>query len=365
MTDERARTKWVALLVVATVALYLTWKMLQPFIYVLLWSGVLAIVFSPVQRWLAGKTGKAGLAAALSLLSVILLFVIPVGLLGVVLAGELTELATTGPARVQAFLADPTRGEQLRHLLDLTRKYVDVDKLLSPESIQTYAQKASTVVVSRTMSVIGGALGVLVNLLLVLYTTLFLLKDGGSFVRWLVDLMPLDATRSRALVARTQEILKASVFGVMAIALIQGILGGVIFTILGLPSPILWGALMTLTALIPVAGTGIVWVPAALILAATGHWTKAIVLVLWGLLVIGMADNLLRPRLVGKRIQMHELLVFFSVLGGLQVFGFLGILLGPVVLAIAMSLLDVLLVLREPEPVPGAEASGAAQPTSA
>ncbi len=239
MTEEKARTKWIALLVVVGIALFLCWKMLQPFVYVLLWASVLAIVFSPVQRWLARRTGKEGLAAALSLLSVILLFVIPVGLIGVVLAGELSDLASTGPAKVQAFIQDPAQGEKLRQVMDFARKYVDVDKLVSAEAIKGYAQKASSVVVTRTMSVIGGALGILVNLVLVLYTTLFFLKDGRSFVDRVVQVLPLEPQTAAALVARTKEILKASVFGVMAIAVIQGVLGGLIFMVLGLPSPIL------------------------------------------------------------------------------------------------------------------------------
>jgi predicted PurR-regulated permease PerM len=286
----------------------------------------------------------------LSLLSVILLFVIPVGLLGVVLAGELHDLASTGPARVQEYLANQAHGEKVRHFLDFARNYVDVDKLYSADAIKGYAQKASSIVISQTMNVIGGALGILVNLLLVLYTTVFLLQDGRGFVDRLVKLLPLEDKTAVKLVERTKEVLKASVFGVMAIAVIQGILGATIFVILGLPSPILWGALMVLTALVPVAGTGLIWVPTAIFLAATDHWSKAIILVAWGLLVIGMADNLLRPRLVGKKIQMHALLVFFAVLGGLQVFGFLGVLLGPVVLAMATSLLDVLLGTADEEP---------------
>jgi predicted PurR-regulated permease PerM len=361
MTDEKARTKWVALLLVAGIAVYLCWRMLQPFIYVLLWASVLAIIFSPVQRWLTEKTGKPGVAATLSLLSVILLFVIPVGLLGVVLAGELHDLASTEPVKIQEYLQQQAQGDKVRHFLDFARRYVDIDKVISADAIRGYAQKASSIVISQTMTVIGGALGILVNLFLVLYTTVFLLQDGRSFVDRMVKLLPLEPDTAVKLVERTREILKASVFGVMAIAVIQGLLGTAIFMILGLPSPILWGALMVLTALVPVAGTGIIWVPTALFLAATDHWAKAIILVAWGLLVIGMADNLLRPRLVGKKIQMHALLVFFAVLGGLQVFGFLGVLLGPVVLAMATSLLDVLLGTADDEPAPGQEPAKAAE----
>jgi len=117
-------------------------------------------------------------------------------------------------------------------------------------------------------------------------------------------------------------------------------LGGLAFWVLGLPSALLWGVLMTLLSMIPMTGSWLVWIPAALYLVATGHWVKAIILVAWGALVVGTIDNFLRPRLVGKRAHLHELLVFFSVLGGLRLFGLLGLVLGPVVLAIAIALLS-------------------------
>ena len=140
---------------------------------------------------------------------------------------------------------------------------------------------------------------------------------------------------------RATEVVGASVYGVLAIAVIQGTLGGLAFWALGVPSAIVWGVVMTFLSMIPMLGAFLVWVPAAIYLALTGHYVKAIFLVVWGTLVIGMIDNFLRPKLVGGRTRLHELLIFFAVLGGLQVFGVLGIVLGPVVLALAMSLIEV------------------------
>jgi len=128
---------------------------------------------------------------------------------------------------------------------------------------------------------------------------------------------------------------------VLVISAIQGILGGIAFAFLGLPSPVMWGVVMFLFSMIPMAGAAIVWAPAAIYLFATGNIAKGVILVIWGGGVIGMIDNLLRPRLVGERTRLHELVVFFSVLGGLQVFGVLGLVVGPVVVAIGLSLLEV------------------------
>ena len=136
--------------------------------------------------------------------------------------------------------------------------------------------------------------------------------------------------------------INASVYGVVFIAMLQGVLGGLAFWILGLPSPILWGVVMTFVCMVPVAGSFLVWLPPSIYFALTGHWTRATLLTIWGVLVISTIDNFLRPKLIGGRTRLHELFVFFAVLGGLRVFGVLGIVLGPVVLATTLALLDTL-----------------------
>jgi predicted PurR-regulated permease PerM len=151
----------------------------------------------------------------------------------------------------------------------------------------------------------------------------------------------------------------------LVIAAIQGALGGIAFFALGLPSALVWGVVMIFLSLIPMAGAFVVWVPAAIYLAVTGHWVKALLLVAWGAFVIGTVDNFLRPKLVGERTKLHELFIFFSVLGGLQVFGVLGLVLGPVVLAITLALLDVLKHADRPvtaEQEPTFTEAGALQP---
>jgi predicted PurR-regulated permease PerM len=170
----------------------------------------------------------------------------------------------------------------------------------------------------------------------------YLFRDGERLRVAAYDFVPLSDDKAREIFDRTGEVISASVYGVLVIAVIQGVLGGLAFWVLGLPSPLLWGVVMIFLSMIPMLGAFIVWVPAAIYLALTGHWVYAIILTVWGALVIGSIDNFLRPKLVGERTRLHELLVFFSVLGGLQVFGVLGIVLGPVIVAITIALLDVL-----------------------
>src|SRR6185369_3540827 len=147
---------------------------------------------------------------------------------------------------------------------------------------------------------------------------------------------------------RTQDVIAATVYGVLAIAAFQGVLGTFIFWALGLPSPLLWGVVMFFLCMIPMAGAFLVWAPAAVYLALTGAYLKAGILVAWGILVIGSIDNVLSPRLVGSRARLHELLIFFGVLGGLQVFGVLGLVLGPVMVAVTLALIEMVRQAGQP-----------------
>jgi predicted PurR-regulated permease PerM len=142
--------------------------------------------------------------------------------------------------------------------------------------------------------------------------------------------------------------------------MVQGTLGGLAFAALGLPSPVVWGVVMFFLSMIPMVGSAVIWAPTAIYLAMSGHWGKALALALWGALVIGTVDNFLRPKLVGERARLHELLIFFSVLGGLQIWGPLGLVLGPVMIAITLALFDIIRRLSL-SPAPGqSESSGVA-----
>jgi predicted PurR-regulated permease PerM len=176
----------------------------------------------------------------------------------------------------------------------------------------------------------------------------YFFRDAEPLRRALYDIVPLEYEQSNDIVVRTNEVIGATIYGVLAISAIQGVLGFLIFFLLGLPSPLLWGVVMFLMSMIPMAGAFIVWVPAALYLLLTGSYIKAIVLVVWGVLVIGSIDNFLSPRLVGRRARLHELLIFFSVLGGLQLFGVLGLVLGPVLAAITLALIEVVRQANRP-----------------
>jgi predicted PurR-regulated permease PerM len=339
MTDRKEQTQWLALLLLTGIALYLCWGMLRPFFFVLVWASVMVIIFHPAHCWLVKKTGRASLSALLSMLIVLAAVILPLLLITTLVVTQLFQFAAMAQNAIQQLLNDPARSEKIRHLLDTYRTQLHLDQVITPDKARDLIEAASQTLLQGTLNVLGGTVGMVINVFLVLFTMYYLFRDGGKFLDAMPRVLPLDERHCQRIFTLTREIIAASVNGVMVIAAVQGTLGGVMFLILGLPSPLLWGAVMTLLSTIPILGSFVVWVPAAIYLLVTGHWIKAVILTAWGLAVVGSADNLLRPKLVGKKTQMHELLIFFSVLGGLQAFGILGILLGPVVLAIALALL--------------------------
>jgi predicted PurR-regulated permease PerM len=332
---KRSTGNWIALAVFTGVAVYLTWLIIAPFVDVLIWATVLAVVSYPVfLRWRARGWGKAS-SSLLTTMFVVLVIVIPLSLVGMMLLRQLPQAAAVLQETAHKIIDPDSK------VFQWLGRWIDLEPLRDRNWINEKAQAISAAVASRSLGIVGGVLGALVQILLVLFTLFYLLKDAERIVPAIRDAMPLDRSQADEVIRRTHEIISASLQGVLVIAAIQGALGGLAFWALGIQSPVLWGVVMFLLSMIPMGGAAIVWAPVAIYLASTGSVTKAVILTVWGAGVIGMIDNLLRPKLVGERTRLHELIVFFSVLGGLQVFGVLGLVVGPVVFAITMSLIEV------------------------
>ena len=340
MNVQRIQPRWIALLAATAACLYLCWLMLLPFINVLAWAAVLVVVFYPVHRRLVERTKRPATSALISCLLVIFVILLPLSLITLALVREFSGAAQAVQNYISAFL-DPNSAIAGR-LLGWLGNYIDIEQLRNPQSIQEHLQQVAGTVAQRTLGLVGGALGVVVQVFFIIFTMYYLFRDGAKIVQALPDVLPLERAQSAEVISRTREVISASVNGVLVIAAIQGALGAVAFFALKVPSALVWGVVMTFLSLIPMAGAFVVWIPAAIFLALTGHWVKAALLVAWGALVIGTVDNFLRPKLVGEKTKLHELFIFFSVLGGLQVFGVLGLVLGPVVLAVTLALLDVM-----------------------
>jgi predicted PurR-regulated permease PerM len=338
--------RWAALVAALLIGLYLCWRILQPFVDVLLWAVVLVVVFLPVHRRLLARIGHPGWAATVSTLLVIVTILGPVTLITLAVVDELRDVAQgleTNPTRLLD-LDSPIFGPLLRWI----DQYVDIERYQNPAVLRERLEGLTGALANRTLGVVGGAVSVIVQTFLVIFAMFYLFRDGDAIRRAAYEMLPLEHSQTHDVLSRTKEVIGATVYGVIVIAAIQGVLGGLIFWTLGLPSPLLWGVVMFFLSMIPMAGAFLVWAPASLFLAFTGEWTRAAVLVAWGVLVVGSIDNFLSPRLVGKRTRLHELLVFFSVLGALEVFGVIGLVLGPVIVAITLALLEMVRQANRP-----------------
>jgi len=214
------------------------------------------------------------------------------------------------------------------------------------QRLATVLTKGIQLLAGKVLSLGQNTMEFVVSLFIMLYLLFFLLRDGDDLARRITGAIPMRPQLQRKLAGRFTTVLRATVKGNLVVAVVQGGLGGLIFWILGLNAPVLWGAFMAVLSLLPAVGTGLVWLPTAVYLVVTGATAKGIILAAYGLLVIGSVDNVLRPILVGKDTQMPDYVVLLSTLGGLATFGFNGLIIGPMVAAMFITVWDIFATQR-------------------
>jgi predicted PurR-regulated permease PerM len=343
MNERVYQARWIASLIAIAIAVYLCWLMLKPFITILEWAVVLVIIFYPVHKHIGRRIKGQGLNALVSSLVVIIVVVTPVAFVCLALSTELTSLVQSGPAYMNKVPAVLERSWQWIH------EQAGLDSQTLEMFVMEQLKNASVVLLGQSMGLIGNVITGVVRAFFVVFTMYYLFRDGDKIVSALPNSLPFSIKQTETLIKRTSEVVSASVYGVVSIAMLQGILAGLAFWLLSVPSPVLWAVVLTFVCMIPIAGSFFVWLPASIYLILSGHWTKAILLFAWGTLVISTVDNFLRPRLIRNQTRLHELFVFFSVLGGIKVFGLIGIVMGPLVLAVTLGLLDTFTQLSEEE----------------
>lgn len=346
MEMRNSPVRWAILLGATAVAIYLCAAVLRPFLDVIAWSIVLVITFYPLHRRVLRRTRHGSFSAFISSFLAVLTILVPVLLVTALLVREVADLKNLLQERL-----DHTQGltglAPVRQVLEwLNQRFgLDIGKL--SQSISQHASQITQVAAKYSVAFAGSITNLIISFVFTIFTVFYLFRDGDRLVARIPDLLPFDRLQSETLIRRTREVIEGSIYGVLVIALIQGALGTAAFIVLAVPSPVLWGVVMAVASLIPVLGTASVWAPCAIYLLLIGSWGKAVGLAIFGAFVISSVDNFIRPKLVGERVRLNELVMFFSVLGGLQVFGVLGIVLGPVLFAVTGSLIE---VLRQIEP---------------
>lgn len=337
------RSTLIFLLALAAVSLFLSYLLFEPFIFPLLSATVLAIVFYPMHARVQRSIRKPSLAAVISTLLVVLIFVVPMALVLFGVKREVTNLyalldqKSTESGGFSSFLSSV-----LERPTQFVGRYVDLSHFDARAELVDRLKSASAVLVSRGWKIVGGLGSFILNSAITLFTLFFLFREGRAVRRRVAAVLPLHSEQVERLFTGIENTILGTVYGGLIVAAVQGALVAIALWILGVDSPLFWGVVAALFALIPLVGTAVVWIPAAIYLVASGSWVKGLILVAWGALVVGSIDNILRPILIQGRVQMHPLLIFFSVFGGVSVFGFLGLFIGPVILALTITTLGML-----------------------
>lgn len=318
-------------------AVLLLARILLPFLMPVLLGGFLVVLFLPVQEVLhRALKQRRSLCAALSTLIVFVLILLPLAGVGWLVGGEVLGLLEQGQAALE-------RVDPRQVLLDSLPR--GVGRHLRAEVAGAELEQALLSVLGRGASMltelVGVGTGLVVDLFLMVVAMYYFFLDGRRLLGEVERLVPLEQRYLRAFMQEFHDVAHALVYGNTVTALVQGALGLVGLLLVGVPGAWVWGALMVLMALVPVGGTALVWGPLGVVLLLTGKAGQGVFLLVWGTLLVGSTDNLLRPRLYGARMALHPLLVFLSMFGGLAVFGVMGLLVGPLVASLFMAMVRI------------------------
>ena len=337
----------IFILFLTFLSFYLFYQILFPFLKPILWAILLAIIFYPLFKKLQRLLkNRIVLSSFTMTLLVILMMVLPFSLLMVSLANEvvevyhqLDEMIKTG--RLQAHLDQIKEMPFLKWTWTRINQYLDLSQMDPPNFLLKNIQQVSTFLFNQSSKILKGISTFIIGFFFTLLSLYYLFKDGEHLFGRLKEIVPIPSNEKNLLLLRFKEMVYATIYGGIFIAMVQGILGGVIFWALGISSPILWGTAMAFLSFIPIGGTALVWLPASILLLVQKAFLKGIILLGLGVFGISMVDNLLRPVFISARTKIHPLLLFFAVLGGIQAFGFIGIVAGPMIVTLCLTLIEI------------------------
>jgi predicted PurR-regulated permease PerM len=320
------------------VVLALFFLILSPFITPILLAVVAVTLFHPLYDALKRRLGdRRNLAAFVMCFSLTILIIIPTFLLANTLVSEIQRAM----GDYQKWNVQVAGSAKTIAAWNRARRILGLPQTDLRSSIDTAVHEGGMFLVRNSSTILAGFAGIVADFFIMIFTLFFLFRDGHSFLRQIKEVIPLSRSHKNLMVDRLEEMIRATFFGTFITALAQGIATGLILWLLGFHNAFLWASMAAFTSMVPMVGTGLVWVPATLYLLLTESWGRALVLALYGALVISTLDNIVRPFVIHKTSQgMHALLIFFGILGGIAIFGFSGLILGPVIIVFLVTILD-------------------------
>jgi len=327
---SRTRIRAIALALLAAVGIYLCYRLAQPCIPSLVWAGALALVFTPLHRWIEARVRRPNLAAAFSLVIIGLLVVVP----ATWFAQMLAEQATSVPENIQKQIAagkwhmSGDQHPQLARFLALVER---------PEN----ASMATTWLKTILSRLVKETAIAVVQVSLTLYFLFYFLRDRFRVLKTIRSFLPLGESETNTLFCRVNDTIHATLYGMLALSALQGVLGGLMFWWLGVPSPWFWASVAAVFAFVPVVDAFVLWLPAAVYLGLEGRWGEALGVAALGSLLVRALENFLYPVMVHDRLRVPSVSIFVALVGGLLLFGWSGLVLGPVILTVTSALLEI------------------------
>jgi len=319
---------------------YLSYEVVSPFLAPIGWAIVFAIVFYPLYVLFLRYVKFKSLSSFFTVVVIVLLLLGPISYFAYMLVNEIADMARhleTGHYNIRDILAHP----RVAWVLGQIKSIPPLEDLNIEGMVIQAATNIRSVVIGKITVGAKNLFQLGADFVIMFFTMYFLLKDGPDFIGRIRDYLPFSDPQKDRLERQIKDMVISTIYGGIFVAMIQGAIGGTAFWALGLPAFMLWGAAIFIFSFVPVIGTTAVWGPAAVYLFLSGEVGKGIILTLIGAFIIGMVDNLLKPIIISGRTKMHTLLIFFSVLGGINVFGIIGLIMGPLTVALFVSVLDI------------------------
>ncbi len=311
------------------------------------WAGVFAIVFLPLYQKILKKLKYKGVTAGLMCLLIVVLIIGPFAYIFSVLVQEAANAVARINAMYQSGQLDAYLSFEIpwvKTVLEKLGQYFDVSQLNLNNMVKQLADNVSSFLFSQTGWVISNGTKFVFYFGLMIFTMYYFFKDGEEVIKQVKTLVPLPREQVNRIFRQLRDVIYATMYGGVVVALLQGLLGGILFAIFGISSPVFWGAAMALLSIIPFVGAFVIYIPAGMIMIFGGSYIKGILVIAIGTIVVSQVDNVVRPLLVSGKTEMHPLLLFFSMLGGVALFGLLGIVLGPLIAAVFTTLLQILVL---------------------
>ena len=335
MKQEFVSKTTLLCLVILISGLFLT--MINQFLMAIFMAGLFTAMVSPTHRWLERKLGgKELLASALTVLGIVLLVLAPLAILITVVVGQAISVGQSVTPWVQGFIDSPTTVTAYLEKIPYYEQILPYRDIIIQKAGELVGTLSSFLIDSLS-SFTKLTINAIFSSIIMLYVMFYFLTMGNVLLEKILFFLPLADHDEQKLLARFTSVTRATIKGTLIIGVMQGTICGIAFAIAGIEGPVFWGSLMAVLSIIPAFGTAIIWGPALLILALLGDFTGVVILAVLCGAVAGNLDNILRPRLVGKDTEMHDLFILFGTLGGISMFGLLGIIIGPIVSALFIT----------------------------